>query len=82
MSLTSDPAGPWLTQILDRASAQLHALERGGIFPARLCVHPDVHAIIAALRASELADGEDLIVLGTELAADATVDREHFALVP
>jgi hypothetical protein len=80
--LTSEPASPWLTFLLDGASAQLHVLERSGIFPGRLCVHPEVHALIAALRASELAEGAALLVLGTELVADSTVGRERFALVP
>jgi len=82
LSLTSDPASPWLTLLLDEASAQLHALERSGIFPARLCVHPEVHALIASLRASELAEGADLLVLGTELVADTNVGRDRFTLVP
>lgn len=82
MNLTSDPVRPWLAVVLDGASARLHALERSGIFPARLCVHPDVHALIASMRAAELAEGADLIVLGTELVADTTVARERFALVP
>jgi hypothetical protein len=60
----------------------LHSLERSGIFPARLCVHPEIHALIAKLRASELAEGADLLLLGTELVADPTVGRERFALVP
>jgi hypothetical protein len=47
-----------------------------------MCVHPEVHALIASLRAAELAEGADLLVLGTELVADCTVGREHFALVP
>ena len=81
MSLTSDPAGPRLALLLDGASAELHALERSGIFPARLCVHPEVDALIAKLRASELAEGGDLLVLGTELVADTTVGRDRFALV-
>jgi hypothetical protein len=79
--LTSDPARPWLALLLDGASAELHALERRGIFPARLCVHPEVHALIAKLRAAELAEGGDLLVLGTELVADTTVGRDRFALV-
>jgi len=82
LSSTSDPAGPWLALLLDGASAQLHALERSGIFPARMCVHPEVHALITSLRAPELAEGADLLVLGTELVADATVGRHRFALVP
>jgi hypothetical protein len=81
LSLTSDPFGPRLALLLDGASAELHALERSGIFPARLCVHPEVHALIAALRAAELAEGGALLVLGTELVADTTVDRDRFALV-
>jgi hypothetical protein len=81
LSLTSDAASPWLARLLDGASAELHALERSGIFPTRLCVHPEVHALIAKLRAGELAEGGDLIVLGTELVADTTVGRDRFALV-
>jgi hypothetical protein len=81
LSLISDPAGPRLALLLDAASAELHALERSGIFPARLCVHPEVHALITTLRAAELAEGGDLLVLGTELVADTTVDRDRFALV-
>jgi hypothetical protein len=79
--LTSDPAGPRLALLLDAASAELHTLERRGIFPARLCVHPEVHALIATLRAAELAEGGDLLVLGTEVVADTTVGRDRFALV-
>jgi hypothetical protein len=82
LSLTSDPAVPWLAPLLDRASAQLYALECSGIFPAQLCVHPEVYALIATLRAAELAEGADLLVLGTELVADSTMGRERFALVP
>ena len=47
-----------------------------------MCVHPEVHALITSLRASELAEGADLLVLGTELVADSTVGRDRFALVP
>jgi hypothetical protein len=81
LSLTSDPASPWLALLLDGASAELHALERSGIFPARLCVHPEVHALIAKLRAAEVAESGALLVLGTELVADTTVGRDRFALV-
>lgn len=74
-------AQQWLNDILDRASSQLLRLEeaRGNLWTMR--VHPDVYNTMAHLRRRELAWGLPLIVLGTEVIADASVAQDEFVLL-
>lgn len=88
MSSTSDGhATPmdrarWICPILDRACAELLEWEQAGIHPSELRFHPDVHARLAELRRRELDAGVPLLVLGTDVVPDPTLEPHEFTVIP
>lgn len=82
ISVGSSISDGWLCPILDRAAALLLAWEQNGLHPSELRVHPEVYERLAGLRAREMRAGVPLLVLGTDVVADADLTRDGFALSP
>lgn len=72
----------WLTQLVDRACAQILAMEQREAYPTALHVHPEVFAQMRHIRAAELERGMDLLLLGIPVSPSSAVPQDGFLVVP
>lgn len=71
----------WLTQLVDRACAQILAMEQREAYPTALHVHPEIFEQMRRIRAAELERGMDLLLLGIPVSPSSGIPQDGFLVV-
>jgi hypothetical protein len=70
-----------LAEFFDRACTELLAMEEVDCFPSGISVHPQIYDLLSSLRARELSNGYQLVVLGLPVERSNLLQPGDFRII-